>query len=131
MARPLGWNSPTFGGGIVVRRVIHSYAACHHAFTSGRYAAVVLGTLRVRPVEGNEPLYQVVIPLAALCDAEPAVRELIERHRGELKQLRHETQGRRARLHLYLGRRRIDDIVSALESAGFEVGCLIATLQGR
>jgi hypothetical protein len=32
---------------------------------------------------------------------------------------------------LYLGRQRIDDIVSALEGAGFEVGAVIATLHGR
>ena len=91
----------------------------------------MLGTLDVRPAEGNAPLYQVIVSLDAFCDAEPAIRHLVERHRGELKQLRHETHGRRARLHLYLGRSRIDDIVTALEGAGFEVGAVIATLQGR
>jgi len=116
---------------IILSHVTHSYAACHRAFINGRYAATVLETLRVRPVEGSEPLYQVVISLGAVCNAEPAVRELVERHRGELKQLRHETHGRRERLHLYLGRQRIDDIVSALEGAGFEVGAVIATLHGR
>jgi hypothetical protein len=85
----------------------------------------------VRAVEGNEPLYQIVIPLGPLFDAEPTIRQLVARHRGELKQLRHETRGQQARLHLYLGRTRIDDVVSALEGAGFEVGAVIATLQGR
>lgn len=85
----------------------------------------------MRPVEGNEPLYQVVVSLDGLSDAEPAVRQLVERHRGELKQLRHETRGQQARLHLYLGRPRIDDIVSALNGAGFDVAAVIATLQGR
>jgi len=88
-------------------------------------------TLRVRPAEGAEALYQVVVSVGADRDSEQSIRHLVARNRGELKQLRHETQGRDARLHLYLGRARIDDVVTALEGAGFEVGAVVATMQPR
>jgi hypothetical protein len=89
----------------------------------------MIGTLKMRPAEGSEPLYQVVLAIGAGCDHEPAIRHIVSRHRGELKQLRHETQGRHVRLHLYLGRARIDDVIGALEGAGFEIGAVIATLR--
>lgn len=95
------------------------------------YRAGMLGTLKMRPAEGCEALYQVVIPVGVTCGEEQTIRRLIERHRGELKQLRHETVGRQARLHLYLGRPRVDDVVSALEGAGFEVAAIVATFQPR
>jgi hypothetical protein len=91
----------------------------------------MIGTLKMRPAEGTEALYQVVVSVGACGDEEYAIRHLVERTRGELKQLRHETQGRQARLHLYLGRTRIDDVVTALEGAGFDVGAVVATLQPR
>lgn len=91
----------------------------------------MIGTLKVRPAEGTEALYQVVVSVGAGGDEECAIRHLIERTRGELKQMRHETRGPYARLHLYLGRTRIDDVVTALEGAGFDVGAVVATLQPR
>jgi hypothetical protein len=91
----------------------------------------MLDTLRVRPAEGTDALYQVVVSVGAGQDPEQAIRYLVARNHGELKQLRHETQGRDARLHLYLGRVRIDDVVTALEGAGFEVGAVVATLRPR
>ncbi len=111
--------------------VTHSSAPRHRAFIKESYCGGMLGTLRMRPAEGYEALYQVVIPVGVGCDEEEAIRRLVERHRGELKQLRHETLGRKARLHLYLGRTRIDDIVTALEGAGFAVGAVVATSHPR
>lgn len=91
----------------------------------------MLETLRVRPAEGTEALYQVVVAVSADRDPEQAIRHLVARNHGELKQVRHETLGRDARLHLYLGRTRIDDVVTALEGAGFEVGAVIAAMRPR
>ena len=91
----------------------------------------MIGTWKVRPAEGTEALYELVVSVGVHCEEEPAIRHVIARTRGELRQLRHETRGPHARLHLYLGRTRIDDVVTALEGAGFDVGAIVATLQPR
>ena len=87
--------------------------------------------LNVRPAEGEEPLYEVVLSDSNGCADEEAIRGVVERSRGELKRLGHTSLHHGARLHLHLGRRRIDDVVTALEGAGFRVAAVIATPPGR
>jgi hypothetical protein len=83
--------------------------------------------LTVRPAEGHEPLYEVVLSTNNGCTEEEAIRDVVQRSRGELKRLGHTTRQHHARLHLHLGRRRIDDVVTALEGAGFTIDAVIAT----
>ncbi len=56
------------------------------------------------------------------------LRSLIARRRGELKWLSAPPAGQSpCRLHACLGSRRIDDVVAALEAAGFRVAAVVAT----
>jgi hypothetical protein len=95
------------------------------------YDACMIRMLKVRPVEGEEPLYEVVLSTANGCAAEEAIRDVVQRSRGELKRLGHTTRQQHARLHLHLGRQRIDDVVTALEGAGFTIDAVIATPGSR
>jgi len=87
--------------------------------------------LRLRPAEGDEPLYEVVLSASKGCTEEEAIRDVVQRSRGELRRLGHTTRQHHARLHLHLGRRRIDDVVTALEGAGFTIDAVIATPASR
>lgn len=56
-----------------------------------------------------------------------AIRRIIEQQRGELKRVHVEPGTQRAIIHLRLKTRRLDDLTTALESAGFEVRAVVAS----
>jgi acetoin utilization protein AcuB len=58
--------------------------------------------------------------------AEPTVRRIIEEHKGELKWLHREPRGRHPQIHARLRARHVEDVVTALEAAGFEVTSVVA-----
>lgn len=76
-------------------------------------------------------MYEVVLSTSNGCTEEKTIRDVVARSRGELKRLGHTTWQQHARLHLHLGRRRIDDVVTALEGAGFTIDAVIATPASR
>ena len=74
-----------------------------------------------------EPIYRVVLTMPLDARAERRLRHLVERKRGELKSLLCTAPRYPSQVHLYLGIRRIDDVVSALEGAGFAIDAVVAT----
>lgn len=58
---------------------------------------------------------------------EDETRRVITRTRGDLRRLARTGLHARAQMRLHLGARRIDDVVTALEGAGFDVVAVIAT----
>jgi hypothetical protein len=90
----------------------------------------MIATLEVRPPGAGEPSYEVVLSAERGWATEEVVRNLVQHSRGQLKRLVHSSRQRQARLHLHLGRRRIDDVLTALEGAGFSVDAVIATSVG-
>jgi acetoin utilization protein AcuB len=79
-----------------------------------------------------EPTYHVILTAADVPDAERQIRRVIEQERGELKWLHRDKRQRPPQLHLRLKARRIDDIVTELEAAGFEVcGVVGSSAKGR
>jgi len=74
----------------------------------------------------SEPTYRVILSGAAGANALRLIRQIVEDHGGELKWTWVEGTGRKGRLHLRLRTRRLDDLTTALEGAGFEVNAVIA-----
>jgi len=73
-----------------------------------------------------EPTYRLAIAAKNGKQAEPAVRRILEDHQGELKWLHRERHVRRTEIHARLKARHIDDIVTSLEAAGFEVSSVVS-----
>ncbi len=73
----------------------------------------------------SEATYRIVLSGAKGKPAQQQVRQIVHSGRGELKWL-HPDSRDTDRLHLRLKARRVDDIVTGLEAAGFEVTALIA-----
>ena len=76
----------------------------------------------------TESTYRIVLSGGAGKRAERQVRDLIHKHRGELKWL-HRSSRAPAQLHLRLKAARIDDLVTALEAAGFEAAAVVAPVR--
>jgi hypothetical protein len=72
-------------------------------------------------------VYRVVLTMPGDVCAERRLRHLIVQKRGELWSLQRSAPRRAGRVQLYLGMRRIDDVVAALEGAGFTVDAVVAT----
>jgi acetoin utilization protein AcuB len=75
----------------------------------------------------SEPTYRIVATGGSGRQAKPRAARAVERGRGEIKWLHRDTGSRPARLHLRVKARRVDDVVHALESEGFEVICVVAS----
>ena len=73
-----------------------------------------------------DPRYRVVLSASAL-QRLVLLRRIIERERGDLRRLFHMTRRRSRQVELHLGGHRIDDVVTALEAAGFDVDAVVAT----
>ena len=78
----------------------------------------------------GEATYRIVLSGAKGKQAERQVREVVAQKHGELKWLHPDTRHAN-KLHLRLKSRRIDDIVTALEAAGFNVEALVAPAASR
>ena len=78
----------------------------------------------------GEATYRIVISGASGKLAERRVREVVAAQHGELKWLHPDTR-ERSKLHLRLKARRVDDVVTALEAAGFNVDALVAPSRSR
>lgn len=78
----------------------------------------------------GEATYRIEISGARGKQAERQVRQVIQDQRGELKWI-HPDSRDASKLHLRLRARRIDDIVTCLEAAGFEVDALLAPWRSR
>ena len=70
----------------------------------------------------TQPLYGVVLVDVTVQRAEKRIREVIKQKRGDLKAL----FWRVNQVHVHLGVRRIDDVIPALEGAGFNVCAVVA-----
>ncbi len=73
----------------------------------------------------QEPTYRISLAAGANLSA-ALVRALVHRHHGNLKWLHAEAGGKRRTLHLRVRARRIGDLLTALEGAGFEVTAVVA-----
>jgi acetoin utilization protein AcuB len=73
----------------------------------------------------GEATYRIVISGASGRLAERRVREVVAAQHGELKWL-HAEKRDPGKLHVRLKARRVDDVVTALEAAGFNVDTLVA-----
>ncbi|MFQ5666361.1 MAG: CBS domain-containing protein [Candidatus Binatia bacterium] len=78
----------------------------------------------------REPSYRIVIAGAKGKQAAAEVRQIVAAGRGELKWL-HPDSRDAAKLHLRVKARRVDDIVTKLEAAGFDVSALVAPSPAR
>jgi len=78
----------------------------------------------------GEATYRIIISGAKGRLAERRVREVVTAQRGELKWLHADTRDP-GKLHLRLKTRRADDVVTALEAAGFNVDALVAPAGSR
>ncbi len=71
--------------------------------------------------------YRVRLLLAATARAERRLIRLIRRKRGDLLRLERRNAQRPERLDVYLGPRRLHDVVDALEAEGVVVAAVVAT----
>ncbi len=71
--------------------------------------------------------YRVLLAVDESARAEHLIRRLVQRNRGDLLAMERCGFRRHARLHLRLGGRRIHDVITSLEAAGFAVSALVAT----
>jgi hypothetical protein len=82
--------------------------------------------MRERLLAADEPLYRVVLSASGGPAAERQIRRVIERKRGDLRRFYRDAERHAPRVHLHLGARRLDDVLTALEGAGFGVDAVIA-----
>ncbi len=73
----------------------------------------------------TEPTYHLTLTEVDVPDPEHRVREIVLGERGRLKWLHR--NGRRRRLYLRIKVKRVDDIVTQLEAAGFEVNAVVSS----
>jgi acetoin utilization protein AcuB len=75
----------------------------------------------------TEPTYRVTLSVAQSRRALDQIRRIVHEQRAELKWAHIEGRTRPARIHIRLKARRIDDVTTALEGAGFEVCAVVAS----
>ncbi len=81
----------------------------------------------IAPAATTTPTYRVVLALPGEECAEEQVREVIQHKRGDLRSVCHTAPRGTGRMHLQLGLRRIDDVLAALEGAGFGIDAVVVT----
>jgi len=74
----------------------------------------------------KEPTYRISVAAEVAKIAPARVRELVHRNHGDLKWLHVERKRGGGALHLRVRTRRIGDLLTALEAAGFEVTAVVA-----
>lgn len=74
----------------------------------------------------GEPTYRLVVSGKMGKPAEARLRRIIDHNHGELKWLHVDRRPRRAETHLRIRVRRIEDVVTELEAAGFDVARVVA-----
>lgn len=74
----------------------------------------------------NERSYRLAVIGGAAATAVARVRRAVERARGELKWLHRDVRLRPPQLHMRVKVQRVDNVVAALEAAGFEVVSVVA-----
>ena len=74
----------------------------------------------------EEPTYRLVLTPVDGRWTEAEIRHLVADKHGELKWLHRDTKRRPSQVHLRLKSRRVDDIVTSLEAAGFDVVSIVA-----
>ena len=77
------------------------------------------------PTACVESVYRVVIINAMQPRAAQRIREVVERKRGDLKLLCHRPSARPNQVDVHLGTRRLDDVLAALEGAGFDIAAVV------
>ena len=73
-----------------------------------------------------EPSYRLTLFAKRNGKGLPDVRRIVERQRAELKWAHVERRTQRAPIHVRLKTRRIDDVTTALEGAGFDVTAVVS-----
>ena len=75
----------------------------------------------------GEPTYRIVLSGKKLSkQAEGRLRKIIDHNHGELKWLHHDGKHRPPETHLRVRVRRVDDVVTELEAAGFELARVVS-----
>jgi acetoin utilization protein AcuB len=74
----------------------------------------------------GEPTYRLVLIGKTSKQSESRLRRIIDHNHGELKWLHHDAKQRPPETHLRLRVRRIDDFVTELEAAGFDVARVVS-----
>lgn len=74
----------------------------------------------------GEPTYRLVLIGKMSKQSESRLRRIIDHNHGELKWLHHDAKQRPPETHLRLRVRRIDDFVTELEAAGFDVARVVS-----
>jgi acetoin utilization protein AcuB len=74
-----------------------------------------------------EPTYRLAVVAKAGRSPEEEIRRIVQSNRGELKWLHRRGEGRRRDVQLRVKVRRIDDLVTELEAAGYEVTSQVAS----
>ncbi|HXQ21150.1 MAG TPA: hypothetical protein VN812_05710 [Candidatus Acidoferrales bacterium] len=77
--------------------------------------------------DDGESLYRIVLRVGDIRRAPHQIRQVVGRARGDLRRLTEGTRRQPLQISLRLGARHIDDVVTALEAAGFDVGAVVAT----
>lgn len=80
----------------------------------------------VEPLGRDEPTFRVVLSASAT-QRLAGIHKVIERNRGDLRRLYRMTRRGLPQILLHLGARRIDDVLTGLEAAGFDVTAVVAT----
>lgn len=75
----------------------------------------------------KEPTYRLVVSGTTSKQSEARLRRIIDHHNGELKWLHVDRKSRPAETHMRLRVRRIDDVVTELEAAGFDVARVVSS----
>jgi len=83
-----------------------------------------------RRLDGRAPLYTLVLSVPQHGET-GQIADVVRRHRGQIEWLSGQsmsgTRNGTSRVHLRLSARRIDDIVPALEAAGFDAVRVVLT----
>lgn len=77
--------------------------------------------------DDGESLYRIVLCVGDVGQATQQIRQVVGRARGDLRRLTEGTRRQPLKVSLRLGARHIDDVITALEAAGFDVGAVVAT----
>lgn len=72
-----------------------------------------------------EPTYRITVKPRAAAEATARLRQIVTRHHGELRWLHQERGRSRPPIHLRVKCRTPDDLVDALEGAGYEVESVV------
>ncbi len=83
----------------------------------------------IDPSGAAVPTYRVVLAICGEERAEEQLRDLIRRKRGDLRSFGCASPQRGGRIDVHLGARRLDDVLAALEGAGFAIDAVVATTE--